>query len=269
MRCRVVRDCDARQPRVAGNRNLAQLLPVSGLTVRRRGYLSQSGMSHGEGGGGAGGGGGRGKQGGSPASCPAAAWRGFVASACRGACPVLWVVSEVGAMATDLAGLLGAAIGCALFLGTSLLAGALIAAGRGPVGSQRCCSPTCCCQIKRACPRERRRSGRSAGQPRQDGVRERLTKPANDRRRSARNCRRAAQRHAPARRSSRANASEPRPLLRMSSITNMPPSGGVTRQFGASARYAREQAGARAIGVAQRGDIRQLDLERRAARRPG
>lgn len=41
---------------------------------------------------------------------------------------MLWVVSEVGAMATDLAGLLGAAIGCALFLGTSSLAGALIAA---------------------------------------------------------------------------------------------------------------------------------------------
>ena len=34
---------------------------------------------------------------------------------------VLWVVSEVGAMATDLAELLGASIGCALLLGTSLL----------------------------------------------------------------------------------------------------------------------------------------------------
>jgi manganese transport protein len=42
--------------------------------------------------------------------------------------PVLWMVSEIGAMATDLAELLGAAIGCALLLGTSLLTGTLIAA---------------------------------------------------------------------------------------------------------------------------------------------
>jgi manganese transport protein len=42
--------------------------------------------------------------------------------------PVLWVISEIGAMATDLAELLGAAIGCALLLGTSLLTGTLIAA---------------------------------------------------------------------------------------------------------------------------------------------
>jgi manganese transport protein len=39
----------------------------------------------------------------------------------------LWAVSELGAMATDLAELLGAAIGCALMLGTSLLAGTLLA----------------------------------------------------------------------------------------------------------------------------------------------
>ncbi len=42
--------------------------------------------------------------------------------------PALWVVSEIGAMATDLAELLGASIGCALLLGTSLLTGTLIAA---------------------------------------------------------------------------------------------------------------------------------------------
>jgi manganese transport protein len=40
---------------------------------------------------------------------------------------VLWVASELGAMATDLAELLGASIGCALLLGTSLLTGTLIA----------------------------------------------------------------------------------------------------------------------------------------------
>ncbi len=40
----------------------------------------------------------------------------------------LWAVSEIGAMATDLAELLGAAIGCALLLGTSLFTGAVIAA---------------------------------------------------------------------------------------------------------------------------------------------
>lgn len=39
----------------------------------------------------------------------------------------LWAVSELGAMATDLAELLGAAIGCALLLGTSLLTGTLLA----------------------------------------------------------------------------------------------------------------------------------------------
>ncbi len=41
----------------------------------------------------------------------------------------LWVVSEIGAMATDLAELLGASIGCALLLGTSLLTGSLLAGG--------------------------------------------------------------------------------------------------------------------------------------------
>ncbi len=39
----------------------------------------------------------------------------------------LWVVSEIGAIATDLAELLGAGIGCALLLGTSLLTGTLLA----------------------------------------------------------------------------------------------------------------------------------------------
>jgi manganese transport protein len=39
----------------------------------------------------------------------------------------MWVASEVGAIATELAELLGAAIGLALLLGVSLLAGALIA----------------------------------------------------------------------------------------------------------------------------------------------
>jgi manganese transport protein len=39
----------------------------------------------------------------------------------------LWAVSELGAMATDLAELLGASIGCALLLGTSLLTGTLLA----------------------------------------------------------------------------------------------------------------------------------------------
>jgi manganese transport protein len=39
----------------------------------------------------------------------------------------LWVVSEIGAIATDLAELLGASIGCALLLGTSLLTGTLLA----------------------------------------------------------------------------------------------------------------------------------------------
>lgn len=39
----------------------------------------------------------------------------------------LWVVSEIGAIATDLAELLGASIGCALLLGTSLLTGTLVA----------------------------------------------------------------------------------------------------------------------------------------------
>ncbi len=41
----------------------------------------------------------------------------------------LWMVSEMGAIATDLAELLGASIGCALLLGTSLLIGALLAGG--------------------------------------------------------------------------------------------------------------------------------------------
>jgi manganese transport protein len=41
----------------------------------------------------------------------------------------LWVVSEIGAIATDLAELLGASIGCALLLGTSLLTGTLLAGG--------------------------------------------------------------------------------------------------------------------------------------------
>jgi manganese transport protein len=39
----------------------------------------------------------------------------------------LWVVSEIGAMATDLAELLGASIGCALLFGSSLLTGTLLA----------------------------------------------------------------------------------------------------------------------------------------------
>jgi manganese transport protein len=39
----------------------------------------------------------------------------------------LWIISELGAMATDLAELLGASIACALLLGTSLLAGTLLA----------------------------------------------------------------------------------------------------------------------------------------------
>jgi manganese transport protein len=38
-----------------------------------------------------------------------------------------WVISEIGAIATDLAELLGASIGCALLLGTSLLTGTLLA----------------------------------------------------------------------------------------------------------------------------------------------
>jgi manganese transport protein len=41
----------------------------------------------------------------------------------------LWVVSEIGAIATDLAELLGASVGCALLLGTSLLTGTLLAGG--------------------------------------------------------------------------------------------------------------------------------------------
>jgi manganese transport protein len=41
----------------------------------------------------------------------------------------LWLVSEIGAIATDLAELLGASIGCALLLGTSLLTGTLLAGG--------------------------------------------------------------------------------------------------------------------------------------------
>jgi manganese transport protein len=40
---------------------------------------------------------------------------------------VLWIVSELGAMATDLAELLGASLGCALLFGTSLLTGTLLA----------------------------------------------------------------------------------------------------------------------------------------------
>jgi manganese transport protein len=40
----------------------------------------------------------------------------------------LWMGSEIGAIATDLAELLGASIGCALLLGTSLLTGTLLAA---------------------------------------------------------------------------------------------------------------------------------------------
>lgn len=56
-----------------------------------------------------------------------------LARTCRERLPLpltrtLWALSEVGAMATDLAELLGAAIGCALLLGTSLFAGALLAA---------------------------------------------------------------------------------------------------------------------------------------------
>ena len=39
----------------------------------------------------------------------------------------LWVVSEIGAIATDLAELLGASVGCALLFGTSLLTGTLLA----------------------------------------------------------------------------------------------------------------------------------------------
>ena len=39
----------------------------------------------------------------------------------------LWLASEIGAMATDLAELLGASTGLALLLGTSLLAGTLLA----------------------------------------------------------------------------------------------------------------------------------------------
>lgn len=39
----------------------------------------------------------------------------------------LWAVSEVGAIATDLAELLGASIGCALLFGTSLLTGTVLA----------------------------------------------------------------------------------------------------------------------------------------------
>jgi manganese transport protein len=39
----------------------------------------------------------------------------------------LWVVSEIGVIATDLSELLGASIGCALLLGTSLLTGTLVA----------------------------------------------------------------------------------------------------------------------------------------------
>jgi manganese transport protein len=45
----------------------------------------------------------------------------------RGVTQILWAASEVGAMATDLAELLGASIGCALLLGTSLLTGTLLA----------------------------------------------------------------------------------------------------------------------------------------------
>src|SRR5260370_736466 len=39
----------------------------------------------------------------------------------------LWVVSEIGAIATDIAELLGASIGCSLLLGASLLTGTLLA----------------------------------------------------------------------------------------------------------------------------------------------
>ena len=46
----------------------------------------------------------------------------------RSLTPLLWIVSEIGAIATDLAELLGASIGCALLLGTSLLTGTLISA---------------------------------------------------------------------------------------------------------------------------------------------
>lgn len=41
---------------------------------------------------------------------------------------LFWAISEIGAMATDLAELLGAAIGCSLLLGTSLFAGTVLAA---------------------------------------------------------------------------------------------------------------------------------------------
>ena len=56
-----------------------------------------------------------------------------LARTCRERLPLpltraFWAVSEIGAMATDLAELLGAAIGCALLLGTSLFTGALLAA---------------------------------------------------------------------------------------------------------------------------------------------
>ena len=42
---------------------------------------------------------------------------------------LFWAVSEIGAMATDLAEFLGASVGFALFLGTSLFAGTLLAGG--------------------------------------------------------------------------------------------------------------------------------------------
>jgi len=42
---------------------------------------------------------------------------------------LFWAISEVGAMATDLAEFLGASIGCALLLDTSLFAGTLLAGG--------------------------------------------------------------------------------------------------------------------------------------------
>ncbi len=55
---------------------------------------------------------------------------------------ILWVVSEAGGMATDLAELLGASLGCALLVGTSLLAGAVIAGALSwavlAVHEQRC-----------------------------------------------------------------------------------------------------------------------------------
>ena len=58
--------------------------------------------------------------------------RRSLARVCRDRLPLpltrgLWAISEIGAMATDLAELLGAAIGCSLLFGTSLFAGTVLA----------------------------------------------------------------------------------------------------------------------------------------------